>query len=49
MYSYTTSDSRVTRTLDESIGLIESDTEVWIIVHISESIVVGEERKSWWW
>ena len=39
--------TRITRSFDKVIGSIERITEVWVIVHISESIVTGQECDTW--
>jgi hypothetical protein len=45
----TTRDSRLSRPLDEAIGSIKGRAKVWIIVHISESIVIREKSDPWRW
>ena len=43
------SHTRVSRPFDERVGSIKSIREIWIIVHIPQSIVAGEECDTWWW
>lgn len=47
MDRYPGRDRRISRSFDEGIGFLEGLPEVWIVVHISESIGIREERESW--
>ncbi len=49
MYRYTRSDRWVTRTFYKIICLLQSQTKIWIIIHISESIILGQKSETWWW
>lgn len=47
MKCYTARECLIPRSLDKVICLFESETKVWIIIYISESIVIWKERESW--
>lgn len=49
MNCYSSSYTCISRFFDKSVCLVEGFMEIWIIIHISETIGVSKKCDTWWW